>query len=265
MARTYNPSVDTAQDPAVTKRILAALAPIDGLRHRCETFNALSALPPGSTAAGDAAMSTLLGVEPVRLAMVQVAYSLDHLVTWRHILTKGLQPVVAHMTLLRGSMEASVVARWLVDPAVQPAERLARAAEWLREDYRLRRRVDELAKIKPVPPGKSAVDRIADLDFEVANLALRVLTKINLTDLFRKYSNRSGDVGEINYSILSAFAHSRNWALLLQAAEKVGSGVAPGGAVMKTSANDTFALAFTVHAVRTATLAVEDVGGLLAA
>jgi len=256
--------VTTSQDPAVTKRILAALAPVDGLRHRCEAFNALSVFPPGSTAAGDAAMSTLLGAEPVRLAMVQVANSLDHVVTWRHILTKGLQPTIAHMTLLRGSMEASVLARWLVDPAGQPAERLARAAEWLREDYRLRRRVDELAKIKPVPPGKSAVDRIADLDAEAAKLALRVLTKVNLTDLFRSYSNRSGDEGEINYSILSAFAHSRSWASLLLTATKVRAGVAPGGAVMKTSANDTFALAFTVHAVRTATLALEDIERLLA-
>jgi hypothetical protein len=256
--------VDTSQHPAVTDRILAALAPVDDLRRRCEAFSALSAFPPGSAAAGDAAMSTLLGAEPVRLAMVQVANSLDHLVTWRHIMTKGLQPTVAHMTLLRGSMEASVLARWLVDPAVQPAERLARAAEWLREDYRLRRRVEELAKIKPVPPGKSAVDRIADLDAEVAILALRVLTKINLTDLFRSYSNRSGDVGEINYSILSAFAHSRSWASLLLTATKVGTGVAPGGAVMRTSADDKLALAFTVHAVRTAALAAEDIERLLA-
>jgi hypothetical protein len=195
--------------------------------------------------------------------MVQVADSLDHLITWRHVIANGLQPSSAHMTLLRASMESSVVARWLVDPTVQPEEQLARAASWLREDYRQRRRVEEILKAKPVPPAKGAADRIADLDAEVTALGLRALTGINLTDLFRQYSNRPGDQGETNYSIASSFAHSRPWASLLLATTPVGPGVAPGGQVMKASADDTLALAFTVHAVRTATLAVEDVERIL--
>jgi len=163
------------------------------------------------------------------------------------------------MTLLRASMEASVVARWLVDSGVQPTERLARAASWLREDYRQRRRIEEIIKSKPVPPARSAAERIIELDAEVAALGLRTPTAVNLTDLFRVYCHRPGDEGETIYSTVSAFAHGRPWAALLLSSTAVTTGIAPGGMVMKTSANERVALAFTVDAIRTVALAVEDV------
>ena len=253
----------STQDPEITKRIITELAVLDRLRDRSETFNSMSSFATGSAAANDAATSQLLGAEPVRLAMVQLANSLDHLLTWRAVLSGGLQPAVAHMTLLRSSMEASVGARWLADPMATTGVRIARAAAWLREDYRLRKRVEELIKSKPKPPAKSAADRGADVDAEVSSLGLNPNIPINHTDMFRSYAADLGDKGELSYSVLSVYAHSRNWASLLQPMTTKGPGAAPGGAVVLTSANDSFAESFTVQATRTAELAARDIQRLL--
>lgn len=143
------------QDPKVTARILRMLAQVDMLVRRFEPMARLSSTPTMSLAAADARTSARLGREPYMNAGFGVSTSLDHLITWRHAVSAGstgLQPAYAHMTLLRGALEAAVVARWLVDSTVDPRERLARAADLLREDYLKRRRIEEIIRARPKPP-----------------------------------------------------------------------------------------------------------------
>lgn len=117
----------------MTAQILRTLDHVEVMARRLESVATLASTPATSLAAADARMSARLGLEPFLNAGFQLSVSLDHLQTWRHVVFAGgagLQPAYAHMTLLRGAMEAAIVARWLVDSEVDPSERLARSADW---------------------------------------------------------------------------------------------------------------------------------------
>lgn len=249
------------QDPELTARILRVLANVEALVDRFEPLAKLTMVPPTSLAAADARTSTRLGHEPVMNAGAQLSTSLDHLITWRHLMSAGptgLQPTYAHMTLLRGALEGAVVARWLVDSTVDPRERLARAADWLREDYMKRRRIEEIIRSRPKPPRKLASERITELDAAAKALGLRLLRIVNTTDLFRAYCSLTADKGEYVYSAVSAFAHGRPWSLFMSQMTPVGPGLPDTGGLGTITANDEYALVFTMIAVHTANMAVAD-------
>ncbi len=219
-----------------------------------------TALASSSTAEQDAAAAARLGREPFLNSLALVSVSLDHLTAWRE-LVRTLQPAYAHMTLIRGALEAAVVGRWLIDPGVETAERLARARDWLREDYQKRRRVEEIIKAAYVPPARSAADRIAELESEADALHLRPLRNVNLTDLFRQHCSVTGDEGETIYATMSSFAHGRPWSQLLAERTVLGPGVHGAGTLGTIAANDSQSLGFTAVAVRTTTLAIDDLEG----
>jgi hypothetical protein len=69
------------------------------------------------------------GSLPGSFASSKLEMAADHLFAWQ-CLTGGSTvwlPVYAHLTLLRPAIEASVQARWLLDPAADPRARIARA------------------------------------------------------------------------------------------------------------------------------------------
>lgn len=175
----------SVQDPKATAKIGRALAIVDDLTARLAAVVKLTTFLAGSRAAGDTSLSTLIGAAPPQEGGALASSSLDHLLTWRHTLTSGLQPTYAHMTLLRGAMEAAVVARWLVDPDAGPKERVARAAAWLRESYLTRRRVETTLGVPVIPPAQPANDRLADLGREVGSLRLPARPVPKMTTLFR--------------------------------------------------------------------------------
>ena len=245
----------------MTAQILRTLDHVEVMVRRVESVATLASTPATSLAATDARMSTRLGLEPFLNAGFQLSVSLDHLQTWRHVVVAGgagLQPAYAHMTLLRGAMEAAVVARWLVDSGVDTGERLARSADWNRDDYTKRRRVEEIIRSRPKPPAKLASERMADLEAAASAIGLRPLRAVNVTDLFRGYCAQTGSRGELIYSMLSAFAHGRSWSVFVSTLTPVAPGLPGTGGLGTIAANDEHAVAFTVFAVKTALMAVMD-------
>jgi hypothetical protein len=249
------------QDPKVTAQILKTLHHVEVLATRLESVATLASTPATSLAAADARMSARLGLEPFLNAGFQLSVSLDHLQTWRHVVFgggAGLQPAYAHMTLLRGAMEAAVVARWLVDSEVDPSERLARSADWDQVDYTKRKRIEEIIRARPKPPAKLASERMADLEAAARAIGLRPLRAVNVTDLFRAYCSQTGNRGELIYSMMSAFAHGRSWSVFVSTLTPVGPGLPGTGGLGTIGANDDHVVAFTITAVRTAMMAVKD-------
>ena len=69
------------------------------------------------------------GSLPVTFASSKLEMAADHLFAWQSLAGGSITtlPVYAHLTLLRPAIEASVQARWLLDPAADPRARIARA------------------------------------------------------------------------------------------------------------------------------------------
>ena len=101
------------QDPEITRAIFDTLSAIDRLSERHQEL-ARSTGARGSQRLADEARSAGLGHEVWDLAMDQIASGIDHLIAWRALIEAGVQPAFAHLTLLRGAMEAAVTARWLL-------------------------------------------------------------------------------------------------------------------------------------------------------
>jgi hypothetical protein len=202
-----------------------------------------------------------LGHHAAIMAHQAMSSSVEHLAMWRHLLfDAGVQPYGAHMTLLRGSVEGAVTCRWLVDGSATAAERTRRGVALLREDYINRRDFDRDMGIRAVPsPSKTAAVRLKELERECRVAKLKPGATMGVTSRCRAYAVPNGSAGVAVYRLLSAFAHSKQWAALGMKLDDVSSAPAiKGGKVMFVTGNDSLAVSMTTFAVIAAMAGIED-------
>lgn len=138
----------------------------------------------------------------------------DNLLTWHTVLHAEVQPAFGHLSLLRTALETAVNARWILDPSISHAVRIARgvAAQWV--DWDERRKYEETTpnRPRPEPPAKTGAERRADLERERAADGIAVVT-LNATEAARRYVVGSPNGAGV-YRLLSAFVHGTQWSLL---------------------------------------------------
>ena len=252
------PGGDT-QDPLITANLAEILAEAPALFDRLGDA-ARAGVSPESRAAKDA--NTPLGHHARILAMDHLSTGIEHLVVWHRLLTSGVQPYAAHMTLIRGAMEGAVTCRWLIDPRTDSADRVRRGVALLLEDYGNRRDFERdfgIAANAMTPPAKSAANRHAELQAQ-RDAAKTGRTDVpKMTALFGGYTGLEPGFGRGIYRLLSAYAHGKQWKGLTLKLQVVEDGPdAAGARLVKVSANDDLSAMLTSLAMRTATVALAE-------
>lgn len=150
--------------------------------------------------------------------------SVEHLEVWMRFVDKtGLLPPFSYLTLLRGSLEGAVLARWLLDPTLSAGERRSRGvgAQWV--DYDERRKLEADAGLIVTRPGRTAAERMRGLESIARRYGIAISKPPSRTDLCRTYVEPRGTpsakrpIGQIMYRLLSGPAHGLQWGLLFLA------------------------------------------------
>jgi hypothetical protein len=237
-----------------------ALEVVEGLAERYEALFK-SGGDARSMAESDRALSAVLGDGPLHLATDQLSSAVDHLVTWRALFRAEQVPAFAHLTLIRAATEATVTARWLLDPKAESMDRVARAVGFMSEDYEERRKAENSFGMTAfAPDGKSAAARKADLESDRLADHIKAVQPLSLVDLFKRYFLPDGEDGAFFYRILSANAHARRWRLGMNTIADIGGSDPP---LSRISAGDDIAWASTANAVLTLTRAMDEAEGYL--
>ena len=244
------------QDPTATQALVAALGRVPGIREREQALLHDGPLPDS---AADRTRQLPSGRYPEIIACQFLVVAGDNLLTWHAVLHAELQPVYGHLSLVRTAIECAVSARWLLDPALAAAARIARGLAAQRDDYEERMKLEATVpnRSKVEPRGKSAAQRLEDLERErLANGIANSST--NVIEAARGYLVGSRN-GEGAYRLLSAFAHGKQWSLI--ASEMVvllGLNPPPRGQVGQVAARDDVSVGMTQIAIRTYEAAVDD-------
>lgn len=194
--------------------------------------------PAGSMAASEYERPG--GVHAFHHAIGRPGGANDHLLALAALIRDAkVLPAFAGMTLLRGAYEAALVARWVVDGT--PDERLAKGISLHFDDLVERDKFERSCRMPPAGaasgPGKRANERIGELldlaapygvvrTDDTGRRSVRPVVP-RCTRLAETYPTpESGEVEEEwFYRFLSAYAHSKQWALILTAQDIVhGSG-----------------------------------------
>lgn len=235
-----------------------ALHGLDDLYSRYQRLGKLGPAPR-SRASRDA--RTELGQYAWVLGASAVSSAIDHLISWSE-LRQRVHPTYGHMTLLRGSLEGSVLCRWLVDPNASAEERLRRGAGAQLDDYLERGKFERL-RTDPINEGAmTAKQRIAELEPELAKVKLKPIQLLGPTDLCKRYVPDAAGLGngEFAYRLLSAFAHAKQWAILPASEydEHGPMGDLPGVELVAVRASHQLAGALTLVAMRALTAAMDE-------
>lgn len=238
------------------------LEPLERIFNRSAELNRQGPAPR-SPAARDG--QTALGKIAWDLGAPANTVGLDHLIAWRMLRLKaGIQPSFGHLTLLRGALEGTSIARWLCERGIGPDERTRRAAGVQLADFeqRLRferRMADRLQK--PTGAAKTAAQRIEALQRVLRKQQVKPIGMPSATDLFARYALPSDPeklAGESLYRLISGIAHAKVWSLygISELGETIDQGA--GRYAVRVEANDELALGATAIAMRVATEALQD-------
>ena len=244
------------QDPKATQALVAALGRVPRIREREQALLHDGPLPDS---VADRTRQLQSGRYPEIFASQFLVVAGDNLLTWHAVLHAEVQPAYGHLSLVRTAIECAVNARWLLDPALSAAARIARGLAAQRADYEERRRFEATVPNRPTVerPAKSAARRMEDLERErVANGIAN--ESMNATAASRSYLVGSPN-GEGAYRLLSAFAHGKQWSLF--ASEKavlLGLNPPPRSQVGQVAARDDVSVGMTQIAVRTYEAAASD-------
>lgn len=212
------------QDPRITEQLVQALSRVEPLRARYHVI-ATHGAAPGSAMAVDLAHP--LGDHVWTQATQGWAVGSDHALAWAELLTKAhAHPMHAHASLLRGGLEGAVTCRYLVDPSLDHAMRLRRAANLQLADLQERAKWERSTRIDKrtfTPPAKRASARVTDLAAEMKQAGVVREDPWGMTTRFRHYSK-----GEWLFQMLSALAHGRSWSLLASELSKASVPLPPG-------------------------------------
>jgi len=239
------------------------LAPVEHLRRRHHELSERGP-SPGSAAHRDG--KNKLGKIAWDRALPASSIGVDHLAAWRVLrLTAGYQPIFAHFTLLRGAIEGAAVARWICDPAIGVSERIRRAAGVQRVDLQERAKFERgvgSSLPKPIGGGRTAEQRVEDLDKLLKAHKVVVITMPTATALFALYvsagEREQAFSGEAVFRLISGVIHAKVWSLY---------GISRRGELVtldnerravRISADERLAFVLTSLAMRVATGALED-------
>lgn len=252
------PHAVSAFDSRVLRAIQRMLSALDDLEPRRVT--ALRAAPAtGSPAAND---RMLPEARYVTIYAGQTSdAALDHLRAWRLLAHGPLIPVRSHLTLMRATLESADRCRWHVDDSVDAGTRIGRAIATRRADQVERSKFEastEWGPVRPVKHGKTAIERLAELD-DPARLEAREkagVREVGYTDtttLMVRYGH------ERWYRISSGLGHAKEWALAATALTRsTDPPLLPGSGEGVFSASEPATLAMTKTAVDATKAAIED-------
>jgi hypothetical protein len=170
--------------------------------------------PTSSLAQDDAG---LRGYKVSTAVMSSIVSAVDHAITLHSLIMRaGEVTNAAPWTLLRGVIEPSSLAVWILDGSSR-AHRQERALRVWRHDMRERSNWEKDTDFVPTPPGQKATDRIKQID-EIANrLGLRaqqVSEKLYYSHTVRDAGQAAGMSGRealARWRECSGFAHGRTW------------------------------------------------------
>jgi hypothetical protein len=210
--------------PEVLDNLTDSLGRVDELFRRIDV---VITTPPAEGSVAAAAEESEIYAYDLVSAGLQSA--LDHLRAWRTLISAGLVPMYAHMSLLRPAHEMALHAYWVLEPGVIAPTRQARAIAVRAADYKERKNLEEsMGKGTPYPGGKLGAERLADLMAKAGHLGLTKLdpkgktvlkTQVpNAVDLFDLYEpERPPAKGQWRYRFYSGYTHGKRWALTLGA------------------------------------------------
>ncbi len=254
------PDIQTNQDPKATAEIRRLMARVPGLRAREEAVIRADIKGAGSRAELDCRHS--LGRFIFELSASAIGVAGDDLDTWHRLIDDALaQPGCAHVTILRGAIETSCFCRWLVDPTVNSAERIRRGvaaqlADWHERD--MWERAAGVDKMSRVGDWHSGAERVKDLEGKRSAAGVGEMKVPSLVDLCGRYAGEGAFGGGALYRLASAFAHGKQWTLLVSDAA-VPDGADPGQpGPRRVSALDSVSALITLGAVRAFSAAVAD-------
>jgi hypothetical protein len=263
------PGAGDAFDPVALAEIRRLLGAVDDLWRRQAAAGRASPAP-GSLAALDNAFpdARWVGI----FANQALGTSIDHLNAWRLLVHGPMIPILAHLTPLRGSLEASVRCRWFVDASINSRTRVARGWAARRDDQVERGRFEAsregAGEARPATRGMSAADRIAALD------SVREATLNSADDTAGVPSVGFTDTTALAityglerwFRLSSAGAHGKEWALAAAALTPTADTTPPPGVSHGiVSASEPVAHALTIEAVLAAQAALADLEAYIAA
>ena len=255
-------------DPGILAEIRRLLAGVDDLRRRQEAFGR-SPARPGSLAAAD---NALPHARLVRLFATQaVVASIDHLNAWQLLVNGPMIPMLAHLTLLRGSLEGAVRCRWLVDRTLASRLRVARGYAAKRDDQIERGKYEASSEGRPRTPrtsGKTAAERVADLD--AARQATLDPSDTMVGIPFVRFTDTTSLMVAAGYErwfrLTSGATHGKEWAFMAADITPTMDTTPPPGVVHGiVAASEPVALALTIVTVRVASFAVDELEAYVAA
>ena len=155
--------------------LVADLARIDQLWKRLDV---IITTPPAAGSAAEIELANKSQAYAHLLAGTALRSALDHLLAWRRLLSAGLTPTYAHMSLLRTAHESALLAYWLLEPGADALTRQARGIAAQAEDFKERHNFEKaIDRTTPPPKGKLAKDRLTDLITPATQLGLTKLDK----------------------------------------------------------------------------------------
>jgi hypothetical protein len=191
---------------------------------------------------------------------------------WRLLVYGPIIPLMAHMSLLRGSLESAVRCRWFLDSAVDSRIRVARGYAARHDDQIERSRFEASKEGGPRPAGptssKTAVDRLAELEaarqttLDPTDASVGI-PSVGFTDT-TSLMIASGH--ERWFRLSSAATHGKEWALSAAVLTETSDTAPPPGVKHgMATASEPVALALTIVTVHAARSAVADLEGFVAA
>lgn len=251
--------MDAQQDAEIFQKIVAALEPIGTYKTRLE---ALKLPPRGSRAAQSS--KRVFGNLHTTFALSALSSATDHALTWRLIVHGPGIPVSGHWALIRGAMEGAVIARWLIDPTIEYAERIRRGAVMQLEDWRRRERFERSLGVGvnhgfSPGTGKSGAERVVEHGARMKGAKLvpedqdlKDVKPESMTNMVRAYGHES------LWRMASAFAHSAPWSAMLLQKEEIEGQAVTGSKRVRVTARMDYAYVGTLAAMRGIKLAVSE-------
>ncbi len=248
-----------AQDSKATAELTRALSKVPDLGVREQAIVRADQKEPGSLADVDGRHP--LGRYVWELAPALLGAAGNHLETWRHLVAKAkYHPAWAHMSLLRVALETSCLARWLLDPTKETATRVQRGVAAQLADYQERATWESTSGADKLPrrKGRTGAERVAELTAARDAAMIPSLRVMSYVDLCDHYAVAGSLGGAAVYRLASAFAHGKQWTLLLADVEVPTDGRVDEPGPREITSSDTVSVLATTCAVRTFEAAVSD-------
>jgi len=211
------------------------------------------------------ARSEPLGEYAGTLASSAWAAGIDHLLAWYHLIVGArVLPIWTHATLARGALEGAVTCRYLLDPAIDDAERRRRGALEQLADLQRRREFEDSTLTTHAmrkPGSESGAVRYAELLKQIEQEGIVAERPLSMTSRFGNYLTGVRGDGRWVYHLLSGQAHGRQWAMLAADRSVIDAPALTGQRIVRTTANMRLVLLAALIAAGTLELGLAELKG----